>query len=133
LADFAIPAVPARPRVLLSDKRIDSASVFRRHKTTQRSLYEAEYARAGEQGAYEVLFLNGHGRVAEAARHNLFIRKDGRLLTPPVSEGALPGILRQSMQAELIEQPLTLADLRNADHIYIGNAVRGLTEVTLET
>ena len=73
-----------------------------------------------------MLFLNEHGRIAEAARHNLFIRKNGQLITPPIVEGALPGILRQSMQAELIEQPLTLDDLKSADHIYIGNAVRGL-------
>ena len=133
LADFAIPAVPAQPLVVLSDQHIDSSSIFRRHKTTQRSLYEVEYARAVEQGAYEVLFLNQHGRVAEAARHNVFIRKNGQLITPPLSEGALPGVLRQSLQAGLLEQRITLDDLKNADHIYIGNAVRGLTEVTLET
>lgn len=133
LADFAIPAVPARPVVVLSDQRIDSDSIFRRHKTTQRNLYETEYARAAETGAYEVLFLNQHGRVAEAARHNVFIRKNGQLITPPIVEGALPGVLRQSMQAELIEQPLTLDDIKSADHLYIGNAVRGLTEVFLQT
>ena len=132
LADFAIPPVPAQPVVVISDKRIASASIFRRHKTTQRELYEAEYARAVEQGAYEVLFLNEHGRIAEAARHNVFIRKDDRLLTPPISEGALPGILRQSLQAELSEQELTLDDLKTADAIYVGNAVRGLTEVRLQ-
>jgi para-aminobenzoate synthetase / 4-amino-4-deoxychorismate lyase len=131
LADFAIPAVPEQPFVTISAARIDSSSLFRRHKTTQRELYEIEYAHAVEQGAYEVLFLNEHGRIAEAARHNVFIRKNGKLLTPPIAEGALPGILRQSMQAELTEQALTLADLKSADAIYIGNAVRGLTEVKL--
>jgi para-aminobenzoate synthetase/4-amino-4-deoxychorismate lyase len=132
LADFAIPAVPEQPFVTISAARIDSNSLFRRHKTTQRELYEIEYARAVEQGAYEVLFLNEHGRIAEAARHNVFIRKNGKLLTPPIAEGALPGILRQSMQAELTEQALTLADLKSADAIYIGNAVRGLTAVKLK-
>lgn len=132
LADFAIPAVPAQPAVILSAQAIDSKSIFRRHKTTQRGLYEAEYARAVEGGAYEVLFLNEHGRVAEAARHNIFIRKGGPLITPPVSEGALPGILRQSLLHDLIEQPLTLDDLKTADAVYIGNAVRGLTEVKLK-
>lgn len=129
LADFAIARAPARPQLIISPERIVSNDIFRRHKTTRRGLYEREYARAVEQGAYEVLFLNEHGRVAEAARHNVFVRKDGQLLTPPVSEGALPGILRQSMHAELREQVLTLDDLRDADAIYVGNAVRGLTEV----
>ena len=132
LADFAIPVLPTQPFVTLSDERIDSTSLFRRHKTTQRDLYETEYARAVERGAYEVLFLNEHGRIAEAARHNVFIRKNDKLITPPISEGALPGILRQSMQTKLLEQPLTLDDLKTADAIYIGNAVRGLTEVKLK-
>ena len=132
LADFAIPVVPERPLVVISAQRIESSSILRRHKTTQRNLYETEYARAVEEGAYEAIFLNEHGRIAEAARHNVFIRKNGKLLTPPISEGALPGILRQSMQAELTEQPLTLDDLKTADAIYIGNAVRGLTQVFLK-
>ncbi|MDE2598198.1 MAG: aminodeoxychorismate synthase component I [Rhodocyclaceae bacterium] len=132
LADFAIPPVPENPRVRVSGKRIDSRSIFRRHKTTQRALYETEYARAVEQGAYEVLFLNEHGRIAEAARHNVFIRKNGQLLTPPVSEGALPGILRLSLEAQVIEQAMTLEDLKTAEAIYVGNAVRGLTEVKLQ-
>ncbi|HWT53740.1 MAG TPA: aminodeoxychorismate synthase component I [Rhodocyclaceae bacterium] len=132
LADFAIAEVPQNPVVLISAQRIDSGSIFRRHKTTQRDLYETEYARAVAQGAYEVLFLNEHGRITEAARHNLFIRSNGKLLTPPISEGALPGILRQSLQAELAEQAISLDDLKTADAIYVGNAVRGLTEVKLQ-
>lgn len=132
LADFAIPAVPANAHVIISNQPIDSNSLFRRHKTTQRMMYESEYAKAVEQGAYEVLFMNEHGRIAEAARHNVFIRRDGRLFTPPVSEGALPGILRHSLEDELVEQMLTMADLQNADAIYVGNAVRGLTEVKLK-
>jgi para-aminobenzoate synthetase/4-amino-4-deoxychorismate lyase len=133
LADFTIPVVPENPTLFVSEQRIDSRSIFRRHKTTQRGLYEEEYAKALASGAYEVLFLNEHGRIAEAARHNVFIRKNGRLITPPISEGALSGILRQSLQAELVEQVLTLDDLKNADAIYVGNAVRGLTEVKLHT
>ncbi|HTH94932.1 MAG TPA: aminodeoxychorismate synthase component I [Rhodocyclaceae bacterium] len=131
LADFAIPPVPPRPMLVLSSTHIDSTSVFRRHKTTQRALYENEYAGAVEHGAWEVLFLNAHGRIAECARHNIFARIDGQLVTPPVTEGALPGVLRESMKDELVERPLTLSDLNTADEIYVGNAVRGLTRVFL--
>lgn len=131
LADFAIPAVPAHPTVCLSTQRIDADSILRRHKTTQRHLYEDEYAHAASAGHYEVLFLNQHGRVAEAARHNVFIRRGEQLLTPPVSEGALPGILRQHLGDNVHEDVLTLDDLRTADAIYVGNAVRGLSEVFL--
>lgn len=132
LADFAIPLVPKMPTIVLSAARIDSTSIFRRHKTTRRELYESEYARAVEHGAWEVLFLNQHGRVAECARHNIFVRINNDLVTPPVTEGALPGILRESMKGELIDRPLTLDDLKTADALYVGNAVRGLTRVTLK-
>src|SRR5690606_19037264 len=43
----------------------------------------------------EALLLNGKGRVACGARSNLFLQVDGRLLTPAVEEGALPGITRR--------------------------------------
>lgn len=135
LADFAIPPVPQTPAdIIISPHRIDSNSIFRRHKTTQRTLYEQEYVRAVEQHAYEVLFLNTRGEVAETARHNIFIRRGDLLLTPPLSTGALPGILRQTLLAagKAFEQTLSLADLENAEAILVGNAVRGLTQVRLK-
>lgn len=134
IEDFAVANIPAAPFVAFSVFTIDGDSIFRRHKTTRRERYEEEYAAAERSGAYEVLFLNQHGRVAEAARHNLFARIDGQLVTPPITEGALPGVLRAELLAQgmAIERCLTPDDLRTAEEILLGNAVRGLIKVQLQ-
>ncbi|OHC67828.1 MAG: aminodeoxychorismate synthase, component I [Rhodocyclales bacterium RIFCSPLOWO2_02_FULL_63_24] len=122
--------------ILVSPYRIDSTSIFRRHKTTARQVYDSEYMRACKLGAYEIILLNEHGRVAEATRHNLFIHCGDTLITPPVCEGALPGILRAQLLADptrrILEQPLDLDDLRKANGIFVGNCVRGLVKVELK-
>ncbi|HZU84479.1 MAG TPA: aminodeoxychorismate synthase component I, partial [Polyangiaceae bacterium] len=89
-----------RRRVVVSPHAIDSRSVFQRHKTTVRELYDRELARADLLGAYDVLFLNERGEVAECARHNVFVEIDGEWLTPPLSAGALPGVQRGLVLAD---------------------------------
>lgn len=49
---------------------------------------------AAERGAGDALLLNTRGLLAEASAANLLVLRDGRLLTPPVADGALPGIRR---------------------------------------
>ncbi|HEY0309375.1 MAG TPA: aminodeoxychorismate synthase component I [Acidobacteriaceae bacterium] len=120
--------------VRLSPQRTSSTDVFLRHKTTQRRLYDEQYTLARAEGFDEVLFLNERGEVTEGAISNLFIERDGRLLTPPVASGLLPGVFRRHLletdpRAE--EQVLTLDDLRTADAVYLCNSLRGLRRVDL--
>jgi para-aminobenzoate synthetase/4-amino-4-deoxychorismate lyase len=125
----------SKPSVTVSPKAVDSASCFRRHKTTARELYDEEYAACVRAGGYDVLFLNERGELAEASRHNVFIEKDGVLLTPPVEAGALPGIARRQVlddpRYKASEATLTMDDVRGADRIWLSNSVRGLVEVVL--
>ena len=120
--------------VCLSPLRLDSRHYLLRHKTTARALYDAELKRvmALPQG-FDALFLNERGEVCEGARSNVFARIDGRLYTPPLSCGLLPGILRRRLleSGEAAERVLTPADLQGAEAIYMGNALRGLVPVTL--
>lgn len=92
---------------------------------------------AGKAGATEALLLNTQGRVAEGSAFNVFAVKDGRVTTPPLSEGALPGITRaavldlaadEGIAAE--EAPLALDDVHGADELFITNAVAGVLPVT---
>lgn len=52
---------------------------------------------ANVAGADEAILLNAAGRVAEGSADNVFVVRHGKLLTPPVIEGALAGITRQTI------------------------------------
>ena len=81
--------------IRLSSERTSSTDVFLRHKTTQRELYESQYAKCRADGFDEVIFLNERDEVTEGAISNIFIRRAGKLLTPPLSSGVLPGVFRR--------------------------------------
>lgn len=103
--------------------------LFLRHKTTVRQHYDAAWRAAEQQGAFDTLFCNERGQVTEGGRSNLFALLDGRWLTPPLSAGVLPGVMR----AALLDDPawkaqegdLTWEDLRRAEEIVVCNALRG--------
>jgi branched-chain amino acid aminotransferase len=80
---------------------------------------------AAERGADDALLLNRAGRVAETSIANLFVRLGGVWLTPPVAEGALPGIRRACLldAGKLREAAITVEELRQAEAVCAGNAL----------
>ena len=116
-------------RYVISDTRLSSANPFLYHKTTRRELYDKEWQAAHDaHGADEVIYLNEKGELAEGSRTTIFVEKGGRLLTPHLEAGLLPGTLRADLLAsgQAKEARLTLDDLQGADAVYLGNSVRGL-------
>jgi len=115
--------------VAIAERRFDSGDPLLRHKTTRREIYETELAVAN---ADEVLFLNERDEVCEGARANVFLAREGVLLTPPLSSGLLPGTLRAHLLREgrAREAVLRLADFEGAE-FYMGNSVRGLVRGAL--
>ena len=107
----------------VSPVRMDSADPLLRHKTSWREVYDAETMRAGSD---EVIFCNQRGELTEGARSNIFIRRDGVLLTPPLDCGLLPGCLRAELleTGQAREAVLTPADLHG--EVWLGNSLRGL-------
>jgi para-aminobenzoate synthetase/4-amino-4-deoxychorismate lyase len=78
--------------------------------------------------------MNSRGEITECAMNNIFIEKDGCLVTPPVECGLLPGVHRRHLletRPFTMERMLSLDDLRHADAIYLSNAVRGLRRVAI--
>jgi para-aminobenzoate synthetase/4-amino-4-deoxychorismate lyase len=71
----------------------------------------------------------------EGGRSSVFLRLDGRWWTPPVSDGALPGVMRAQMLADPLiaaaERRLTLADLQRTEAIWVSNALRGVLRAEL--
>jgi para-aminobenzoate synthetase/4-amino-4-deoxychorismate lyase len=123
------------PITVFSNRNTDSNSPYLFHKTTLRKLYDDERTKAANKGFYEVLFVNEKGEVTEGSYTNIFLQKDGKLLTPPVFCGLLPGILRAHLLAsypEVVKEcSLSREDIDNGDAVYVGNSVRGLIRVKL--
>ena len=98
------------------------------HKTSDRAFHER--ARA-DSGAFEVVYRDEAGFLAGGSFTSLFVERGGKLLTPPLSRGLLPGILRERL---LEEGRAEEADLVEADLVHgflIGNAARGLMRASL--
>jgi para-aminobenzoate synthetase/4-amino-4-deoxychorismate lyase len=118
-------------RFVISDTRLDSTNAFLFHKTTRRELYDREWQHyADTVKSDEVLYLNERGELAEGSRTNVFIERGGELLTPSLSSGLLPGVLRSELlrTGKAKEAVLTLEDVSRADAVYVGNSVRGLVK-----
>jgi para-aminobenzoate synthetase/4-amino-4-deoxychorismate lyase len=121
---LAAHALPHPVRVGLAAQPVDATDPLLFHKTTYRSVYDA--ARASRPECDEVILWNGDGWLTEAGSSNLVLALDGRLLTPPVAAGLLPGVMRQYLldNRRIQEAWLTKADLARADQIYLINSVR---------
>ena len=80
---------------------------------------------ACERDADDALLLNGAGHVAEATAANLFIVREGKILTPPVADGALAGVMRDIVMAATgaVEQSLTVQDVQKADEVFLTNSL----------
>jgi para-aminobenzoate synthetase/4-amino-4-deoxychorismate lyase len=122
-------------RVRIASERTDPRDRMLFHKTTHRPLYAGAFEAAAQAGFGEVLFLNLRGEVTEGAIGNLFIEKDGHWSTPPIECGLLPGVFRRHLletRPNIAERVLSLEDLRQADAVYLANAVRGLRRVAID-
>ena len=110
-------------RVAVVPLPVDSSDFRLRHKTTDRAFYDD--ARIAS-GADEVLFVGADGFLTEGSITAIFVERDGKLLTPAPSRGALPSVLRRELieSGQAIEADLTGADL--GSKFFIGNSVRGI-------
>jgi branched-chain amino acid aminotransferase len=87
-------------------------------------------------GADEALLLNTQGRIACASAANVFVLRGDRLETPPISDGALPGIMRALVLALApklglapVETSLSAGGLAGADEVFLTNSIRRITPV----
>lgn len=127
-----LPSNPSNWTVALHSARLRSSDPWLGVKTTNRGLYD-QARNSLPRGTHEWIFLNEREELCEGTITNLFIvNNDGERLTPPLSSGVLPGVLRQSLINDgWSEAVLTTADLYGAREIYLGNALRGLIPAQL--
>ncbi len=128
-----MPAPLAEPlKVALHPMSLAADDLRLCHKTTDRSAYDAPRIKAGARlGADEVLFTDATGALTEGSFTSLFVERDGRLLTPALDLGLLPGVLRRELieQGRAVEARLEPGDL--AGGFWLGNSLRGLMRARL--
>jgi len=91
---------------------------------------------AQSRGFDETILLNEQDEVAECTSANIFASEDGRVWTPPLSSGCLPGVTREVLLHEIQvpgytieEKPLTPAFLEQAAEVFITSTTRNLLPV----
>jgi para-aminobenzoate synthetase/4-amino-4-deoxychorismate lyase len=107
----------------------DADDPLLRYKTTRRESYDRAWRAAEALGAFDMLFFNTRGELTEGGRSNVFVKRDGRWWTPPLSSGLLPGVMRAVVLADpqwqASERVLTHDDLLAAEDLMVCNALRG--------
>jgi len=91
---------------------------------------------ANQHGYTEAVMLNEAGFVAEGTGENIFIVRDGVISTPPVSDGILEGITRDSvikiavdLDYDVLEESLVRTDLYTADEMFMTGSAAEVTPV----
>lgn len=93
---------------------------------------------ADENGYDNCLLINDDKNVIEALNGNLFMLMGNKLITPPISEGCLNGVMRKQILAlakkieaiEVEEAPISPFDLQKADELFVTNVIRGIQPIT---
>ncbi len=122
--------------VVASEVRINETDPTTFHKTTGYMANLLALREARRARATEAIRFNTKNRLAEGAVSNVFLVLDGRLLTPPVEDGLLPGVTRAAvleLAAEVgvpaEQRSLTVHDLLDADEVFLTNSIMELLPV----
>lgn len=133
------PLEPNPPplRVMISSMHLDSKSVLAGVKSANRLPFILAQDEARESGKDEGVLKNERGHVVELTNSNLFIVSGSRLLTPPLSDGALPGVTRRIVLdlaprlgipvSEMEMKPSIFADITEA---FATNSVREIVPIS---
>lgn len=146
--DFVITAEPLKTLLYaISDSEYEvelykdfyiSKQLISTIKTTNRILNTTAAIFASENGYNSCLMVNDDKNVIEAIHGNVFMLTGSKLVTPPVSDGCLNGIMRKQLieiakkveGIEFTETSISPFDLQKADEIFITNVITGIQPVT---
>ncbi len=108
---------------------VDPSDPLLFHKSTRRGIYEA--AAASRPDCDEVILWNRDGYVTETTIANIAVCRDGRWVTPPVSEGLLPGTMRADLLARgaIEEGRIPVGSLGAGSRLAAFNSLRGWREL----
>lgn len=116
----------------LSDVRRNATSPLVFMKTMNYMENILEVRRAKKAGFHDALFMNHNRQICETGMANIFFIRNGRLMTPEVKSGLLPGIIRGWLiDAALVEErTIDYSELEEMDSVFITNSLMGLMRVS---
>ena len=138
------PHVDLEEAIYQRGVRVALVSVIRNHPDTVNPLIKSNnllncalaMQEAVRRGAFEGLMRNYRGELAEFSTANLFVVKDGAVLTPPLGAGLLPGITREFLfevgadaGVQVREQVLKDPDLFGADEVFLTSTTREIVPI----
>jgi branched-chain amino acid aminotransferase len=131
-----LTAWPAAHRLVLKPAGLFSGGEFAGTKVLSWVRNAATLDRAHGQGYDDALLINENERLAECTSANIFLVRDGVVLTPPLNSGCLPGISREVLLEiapangiKIREQDLTVDDLSSAEEVFITSTTREVAAV----
>jgi branched-chain amino acid aminotransferase len=107
-------------------------------KTTNKIINITGSIFANENGLDNCLLLNDSKNIIEALQGNIFMLMGNKLITPPVSEGCLNGVMRKQILSlakkienlDVVEEIISPFDLQKADELFITNVIKGIQPIT---
>ena len=107
-------------------------------KTTNKMIQITGSIFAKENDLQNCLLLNNEKNVVEALNGNIFMKTGNQLITPPMIEGCLNGIMRKQVlrlasrieNLEIIETVISPFELQKADELFITNIISGIQPIT---
>jgi branched-chain amino acid aminotransferase len=107
-------------------------------KTTNKIINITGSIFANENGLDNCLLLNDSKNIIEALQGNIFMLMGNKLITPPVSEGCLNGIMRKQILSlakkienlDVLEEVISPFDLQKADELFVTNVIKGIQPIT---
>ena len=107
-------------------------------KTTNKIINVTASIYANENGLDNCILLNDSKNVVEALQGNFFMLKGSKLVTPPISEGCLNGVMRKQILSlarkmenlEVVEEIISPFDLQKSDELFITNVIKGIQPIS---
>jgi branched-chain amino acid aminotransferase len=107
-------------------------------KTTNKIINVTASIYADENGLDNCILLNDAKNVVEALQGNIFMLQGNKLITPPVSEGCINGIMRMQIielakkieNITVVQEAISPFDLQKADELFLTNVIKGIQPIT---
>lgn len=109
-----------------------SHSFMVQHKSINYGDMILSLRKARTDGYGDCLFTNENGYITETSIANVYIIKNNRIVTPPITDGLLPGVVRHFMinTFDVIVDHFTVEDVISAQGVFLTNSLFGIVNVT---